>query len=168
KSHYTFQSSYRIQNYFSSDCTVDYAVYSGCSVWKFKMVHSLRHSFSSYACYNVCHYYCTFETNEMAGVHRLFVDNGYFRIYSCSSFFYFFVFFIIVLLLNRFEWREYFVYLSTMFILGFIPVLLFLSSWSTVLWPSASTALYALLTFVGMVLFSEKTMKNEIVQRFHF
>src|SRR5699024_10402530 len=91
KSHYTFQSSYRIQNYFSSDCTVDYAVYSGCSVWKFKMVHSLRHSFSSYACYNVCHYYCTFETHEMAGVHRLFVDNDYFRVYPCSAFFEFLV-----------------------------------------------------------------------------
>lgn len=68
----------------------------------------------------------------------------------------------IIVLLKRMKWREYIGYLSTMVILGFIPVLLFLSSWSTVLWPSASTALYALLTFVGMVLFSEKTMKNEI------
>ncbi|WP_068676930.1 DUF6320 domain-containing protein [Oceanobacillus sp. Castelsardo] len=74
----------------------------------------------------------------------------------------------IIVLRKPMKWREYIGYLSTMVILGFLPVILFLSSWSTVLWPSAATALYALLTLIGMVLFSEKTMKNEIVRRFHF
>ncbi|MFD1065029.1 DUF6320 domain-containing protein [Oceanobacillus locisalsi] len=74
----------------------------------------------------------------------------------------------IIVLRKPMKWREYIGYMSTMVILGFLPVVLFLSSWSTVLWPSATTALYALLTLIGMVLFSEKTMKNEIVRRFHF
>lgn len=74
----------------------------------------------------------------------------------------------IIVLRKPMKWREYIGYLTTMVVLGFLPVLLFLSSWSTVLWPSAATALYALLTLIGMILFSEKTMKNEIVRRFHF
>lgn len=74
----------------------------------------------------------------------------------------------IIILRKPMKWSEYIGYMSTMVVLGFLPVILFLSSWSTVLWPSAVTALYALLTLIGMVLFSEKTMKNEIVRRFHF
>ncbi|MEW9677777.1 DUF6320 domain-containing protein [Lentibacillus sp. L22] len=74
----------------------------------------------------------------------------------------------IIVLRKPMKWREYIGYMTTMVILGFLPVILFLSSWSTVLWPSAATALYALLTLIGMILFSEKTMKNEIVRRFHF
>lgn len=74
----------------------------------------------------------------------------------------------IIVLRKPMKWREYIGYMTTMVILGFLPVILFLSSWSTVLWPSAATALYALLTLIGMILFSKKTMKNEIVRRFHF
>src|SRR5699024_11883183 len=74
----------------------------------------------------------------------------------------------IIVLLKRMKWRGDIGYLSTRVVLGFIPVLLFLSSWSTVLWPGASTALYAVLALLGLVLFSAEAMKNEIVQRFHF
>ncbi|QQK76494.1 hypothetical protein HUG15_13570 [Salicibibacter cibarius] len=74
----------------------------------------------------------------------------------------------IIILRKPMKWREYLGYMMTMIFLGFIPVLLFLSALSYVLWPSAVTALYALLTFIGMGLFANKTMKNEIVRRFHF
>lgn len=74
----------------------------------------------------------------------------------------------IIVLRKPMKWREYIGYLTTMVVLGFLPIILFLSSWSIVLWPSAATALYAFLTLIGMILFSEKTMKNEIVRRFHF
>ncbi|SDI53293.1 DUF6320 domain-containing protein [Natribacillus halophilus] len=74
----------------------------------------------------------------------------------------------IIILRKPMKWREYLGYMMTMIILGFLPVLLFLSALSYVLWPGAATALYALLTFIGMVLFANKTMKNEIVRRFHF
>ncbi|AXF57854.1 hypothetical protein DT065_03910 [Salicibibacter kimchii] len=74
----------------------------------------------------------------------------------------------IIILRKPMKWREYLGYMMTMIVLGFMPVLLFLSTLSYVLWPSAITALYALLTFIGMVLFANKTMKNEIVRRFHF
>lgn len=74
----------------------------------------------------------------------------------------------IIVLRKPMKWGEYIGYMTTMVILGFLPIILFLSSWSVVLWPSAATALYAFLTLIGMILFSEKTMKNEIVRRFHF
>ena len=74
----------------------------------------------------------------------------------------------IIILRKPMKWREYLGYMMTMIILGFMPVLLFVSTLSYVLWPGAITALYALLTFTGMILFANKTMKNEIVRRFHF
>lgn len=74
----------------------------------------------------------------------------------------------IIVLRKPMKWGEYIGYLTAMVVLGFLPIMLFLSSWSVVLWPSAATALYAFLTLIGMILFSEKTMKNEIVRRFHF
>jgi len=74
----------------------------------------------------------------------------------------------IIVLIKPMRWREYIGYMSTMVVLGFIPIILFLTTWSTVLWPSAATALYAFLTLLGMILFSKRTMKNEIVRRFHF
>ncbi|MFB4161126.1 DUF6320 domain-containing protein [Geomicrobium sp. JSM 1781026] len=73
-----------------------------------------------------------------------------------------------IIILNKpMKWREYLGYMMTMIVLGFMPVLLFLSSLSLVLWPSAITALYALLTLIGMALFANRTMRNEFVRRFH-
>lgn len=74
----------------------------------------------------------------------------------------------VIVLMKPMRWSDYIGYMMTMIVLGFIPIILFLSTWSVVLWPSAITALYAFLTLVGMLFFSEKTMKNEIVRRFHF
>ncbi|WP_265182297.1 DUF6320 domain-containing protein [Geomicrobium sp. JCM 19055] len=74
----------------------------------------------------------------------------------------------LVVLRKPMKWREYLGYMLTMVVLGFLPVILFVSSLSYVLWPSAMTGLYALLTLIGMVLFANKSMKNEIVRRFHF
>src|SRR5699024_6004437 len=69
----------------------------------------------------------------------------------------------IIVLLKRMKWREYIGYLSTMVILGFILVLLFLSSWSTVLWQCASTAL-----FVYFIIYSCSVFFIFLFKRFTF
>lgn len=74
----------------------------------------------------------------------------------------------IIIIKKKMLWNEYIGYTITMIFLGFIPVVLYLIGIANILWPSAVSALYALLTTVGMLLFSKKKFKNELVRRFHF
>lgn len=74
----------------------------------------------------------------------------------------------IIILKKRMLWSEYIGYVIVMIFLGFLPVLLYLTGVSDELWASAVSALYSLLTTIGMLLFSKKQFKNELVRRFHF
>lgn len=74
----------------------------------------------------------------------------------------------IIMLKKRMLWSEYIGYVIALIFLGFLPVLLYLTGVSDKLWASAVSALYSLLTTIGMLLFSNKQFKNELVRRFHF
>lgn len=74
----------------------------------------------------------------------------------------------IIILKKRMLWSEYIGYVIVMIFLGFLPVILYLTGVSDELWASAVSALYSLLTTIGMLLFSNKQFKNELVRRFHF
>lgn len=74
----------------------------------------------------------------------------------------------IILIKKRMLWNEYIGYVITMIFLGFIPAVLYLIGIANIIWPSAVSALYALLTTVGMLMFSNKKFRNEIEGRFHF
>ncbi len=74
----------------------------------------------------------------------------------------------VVLMCAKLKWREYMIYQLILVILGFIPLLLLFMGWSTVPWTAVCSAVYALLTLVGTVIFADKKVKNEIVKRFHF
>jgi len=73
----------------------------------------------------------------------------------------------VIILFQRMRWRDYVVYIITMIALGFMPLLLHTFGISDLLWPSAGTALYALLTFTGMFLFADQSFKNDLKRRFH-
>lgn len=72
-----------------------------------------------------------------------------------------------IILTKRMRWRAYVGFVVTMIVLGFFPIVLYLAGVATAIWPSAVTALYALLTLFGMLLFSNKTFKTDLVRRFH-
>ncbi len=74
----------------------------------------------------------------------------------------------VIILKKRMLWSEYIGYVIAMIFLGFLPVLLYITGISDKLWASAVSALYSLLTIAGMLLFSNKSFKNELVRRFHF
>src|SRR5699024_7760787 len=73
----------------------------------------------------------------------------------------------IIILRQPMRWRAYVGFIVTMIGIGFLPILLYVVGFATEIWPSAITALYALLTLFGMLLFSDNTFKTELVRRFH-
>ncbi|MFZ4454102.1 DUF6320 domain-containing protein [Salibacterium aidingense] len=74
----------------------------------------------------------------------------------------------VIIIVQRMRWRDYVGYITTMILLGFMPLALYLTGISSSLWASAGAALYALLTLIGMFLFSDQSFKNDLKRRFHF
>lgn len=74
----------------------------------------------------------------------------------------------VIILNKRMRWHEYVGYILAMIVMGFLPIVLYVSGIATILWACAITSLYALLTLTGMLIFSDKTFKEEFVRRFHF
>lgn len=73
----------------------------------------------------------------------------------------------VIILKKRMRWQEYVGFIVAMIVLGFLPVGLYITGIATLIWPSAITTLYALLTLLGMLIFSDKTFKEGLVRRFH-
>ncbi|WP_010096418.1 DUF6320 domain-containing protein [Ornithinibacillus scapharcae] len=73
----------------------------------------------------------------------------------------------IIILFKRMRWQEYVGFILAMIVMGFLPIGLYISGIATTLWACAITSLYALLTLIGMLTFSNKTFKEEFVRRFH-
>lgn len=74
----------------------------------------------------------------------------------------------LIILKKKMLWSEYVGYEIVMILIGFIPVLLYATRVSSVLWAGATSALYSFLTMVGMLIFSNKKFKNEVKSRFYF
>lgn len=68
---------------------------------------------------------------------------------------------------NKLKWGDYFIFLILLVLLGFAPLVLYLLNISSVLWPSAASALFALLTLIALSIFSHKEILNELIKRFH-
>ncbi|MEG1657239.1 MAG: DUF6320 domain-containing protein [Christensenellaceae bacterium] len=69
---------------------------------------------------------------------------------------------------KKLMWNEYVMYIFAVIILGGAPMTLYSTGVSTQLIVSAITALYATLTFVGMMIFAEKSYKKDLLRRFRF
>lgn len=74
----------------------------------------------------------------------------------------------IMIISKKTTWKDYIGHMITLILLGFAPLILYGFGLSQVLWPAITAAMYALLTLIGMLLFSEKGFKNELIRRFHF
>ncbi|MFS0562975.1 DUF6320 domain-containing protein [Terribacillus sp. 179-K 1B1 HS] len=72
-----------------------------------------------------------------------------------------------IILKKRMRWQEYAGYILAMIVMGFLPIGLYITGVATILWACAVTSLYAFLTLIGMLIFSDKTLKEEFVRRFH-
>lgn len=68
---------------------------------------------------------------------------------------------------DKLQWSEYFIFLILLVVLGFIPVVLYLTGVSNILWTGAGSALYSSLTLVAIFIFSHKKLINELIKKFH-
>lgn len=66
------------------------------------------------------------------------------------------------------NFREYSGILTAIFFISFCPVILFALSLSVKVWTSLISALYCLLTIIGLLIFAGKRFRHEIKKRFHF
>jgi hypothetical protein len=73
----------------------------------------------------------------------------------------------IILYKKRTKWREYMIYQLIITINGFIPIILYLCGFIKKFWPVGTSLLYAVITIVGIWIFADKQLKNELQKRFH-
>ncbi|MDR0914456.1 MAG: DUF6320 domain-containing protein [Oscillospiraceae bacterium] len=69
---------------------------------------------------------------------------------------------------NKAHYQEYLGHLLVALIISVCPLLLFVCTLSTLLWPSLAALLYSLLTVVGLYIFSDRAFKLEMKKRLHF
>ncbi|MDP4091619.1 MAG: DUF6320 domain-containing protein, partial [Bacillota bacterium] len=73
----------------------------------------------------------------------------------------------IIVLCRKMTWRELFLFQLSIAAICFIPVIAS-RFFDFVFWPSAASAVYGIITIVGMLIFGDKSLKYETKKRFHF
>lgn len=65
------------------------------------------------------------------------------------------------------RWRDNLVYAILFLVLGFIPLILYLTGVTSVFWPMALCALASILTILGILKFTIKYLRAELAKRLH-
>ncbi len=73
----------------------------------------------------------------------------------------------VIIFNKKMQWAEYMGFQVAVIALGFIPIIFYFLGIATVLWGCICSALYAILTLVFMLIFSNKSLKTEFISRFH-
>lgn len=74
----------------------------------------------------------------------------------------------IISIIKPFRFKEYFIYLLIIALLGLIPLILILTGAAAVYWTNAVCVLYSVLTVVAMIIFSRRRLNIELKKRLHF
>ncbi len=74
----------------------------------------------------------------------------------------------VIVLIKKMLWKEFVGFIIALILLGFLPLLLYAIGVSQILWSASTSGLYAFLTFVGIMIFSDKSFKSDMLRRFHF
>lgn len=74
----------------------------------------------------------------------------------------------VISIIKPFRFKEYFIYLLIIALLGLIPLILILTGAASVYWTSAVCVLYSVLTVVAMIIFSRRRLNLELKKRLHF
>ena len=74
----------------------------------------------------------------------------------------------LIAIARRKLYKEYMGYLLIAVFTGICPILLFAFFLSDKLWTCLAAVLYSVLTLIGLLIFSDKSFKKEMVKRFHY
>lgn len=72
----------------------------------------------------------------------------------------------VIILLTKVNWRSFYPFQLTIVIICFIPLVVRIF-FSFLFWPSLVSAVYGLVTILGMLIFGYRKFKHETVKRFH-
>lgn len=72
-----------------------------------------------------------------------------------------------IVFFRRIKWSSYFSFMLMMLILGFLPAALFAAGITTVIWPSAAAAVYAVAAIMVMIIFAQQALLSQLGRRFH-
>jgi len=73
----------------------------------------------------------------------------------------------ILMLINRMAWREYMIYQIVMTVIGLIPLILILRNIVTRPLTSYVCIVISIVILVGTIIFRDKSVKDELIRRFH-
>jgi len=68
---------------------------------------------------------------------------------------------------NKNNYKEYLGFLIVIFFVSFVPIIIFVFSFTTQAWTSFVAILYCLLAIIGLFIFSGSKFKQELKKRFH-
>lgn len=74
----------------------------------------------------------------------------------------------IISIIQPFRFKEHFIYLLIIALLGLIPLILILTGAAGVYWTNAVCVLYSALTVIAMIIFSRRRLNLELKKRLHF
>lgn len=73
----------------------------------------------------------------------------------------------ILILIKQMRYNDYLLYLLTMGIILWIPMILYWTKVINILWPSITAAALSIVTIFGMIIFADRATKDELKKRFH-
>lgn len=73
----------------------------------------------------------------------------------------------ILMMINRMKWRDYVFYQMVMTLLGILPMFLILFGWITRPFMGILSVILSLAILIGTFIFGDKTVKGELIRRFH-
>ncbi len=74
---------------------------------------------------------------------------------------------IILIISKKMRYSDYLFYLLLSIIIGFVPLVLYLTKIIDVLWPSITAAGVSSITTLGMIIFADRATKDELKRRLH-
>jgi len=72
-----------------------------------------------------------------------------------------------IVLFRRIKWSSHFSFMIMMLTLGFFPAALFAAGITSVIWPSAVAAAYAVSAIMIMIIFAQQALLTQLGRRFH-
>ena len=75
---------------------------------------------------------------------------------------------VVLIVCNRTNWAGYVLYQAALAICGFIPLVLFFTGVSKNFWLALAPCALAVISLLGLLLFGDRSIKNEFKRRFRF
>lgn len=74
---------------------------------------------------------------------------------------------VIIIMIKPMRYSDYVSYFLIIFLISWVPLILYFSSVINIAWPSVTAASFSLMILFGMITFADRATKDELKKRFH-